>query len=248
MEKLNKKQKIILIIIGIILITIIGIIGFITSSQETGTDIDLSRLLSEEDIKDLENNENSNNKQNNQNNINNEKNTINSNDIQNENLTENDNQENKIIVHITGEVKKTGILTLNQGARISDAIKAAGGATSEADLDQVNLAYKLQDGQKIYIPNKKDKNEAKVYITSESGNNVIEEGNTSEEGGKNKKVNINQATKSELETLPGIGEAMANRIIEYREQNGKFQKIDDLKNVKGIGEAKFNKIKELITI
>lgn len=248
MNNLNKKQKIILIIIGIILITIIGIIGFITSNQETGTDIDLSSLLSEEDIKDLENNENSNNKQNNQNNVDNEKNTINSNDIQNENLTENDNQENKIIVHITGEVKKTGILTLNQGARISDAIKAAGGTTSEADLDQVNLAYKLQDGQKIYIPNKKDKNKAKVYITSESGNNVIEEGNTSEEGGKNKKVNINQATKSELETLPGIGEAMANRIIEYREQNGKFQKIDDLKNVKGIGEAKFNKIKELITI
>ena len=61
-------------------------------------------------------------------------------------------------------------------------------------------------------------------------------------------MNINQAKQSELETLPGIGEAMANRIIEYREQNGKFQKIEDLKNVKGIGEAKFNKIKELITV
>ena len=61
-------------------------------------------------------------------------------------------------------------------------------------------------------------------------------------------MNINKATQSELETLPGIGEAMANRIIEYREQNGNFQKIEDLKNVKGIGEAKFDKIKELVTV
>ena len=87
-----------------------------------------------------------------------------------------------------------------------------------------------------------------MYITSESGNNVIIQENTSETGGKNKKVNINKATQSELETLPGIGEAMANRIIEYREQNGNFQKIEDLKNVKGIGEAKFDKIKELVTV
>ena len=242
MNNLNKKQKIIVIIIGIILITIIGIIGFIISNKEEESTIDLSSILSDEDIKNLESS--------NQNNINNEQNSENINSAQTENTAENNTLENKIIVHITGEVKKTGILTLNEGARIADAIKAAGGTTNNADLDQVNLAYQLQDGQKIYIPNKndKEKNIAKEYITSESGNNVIIEENTSEAGGISKKVNINQAKQSELETLPGIGEAMANRIIEYREQNGKFQKIEDLKNVKGIGEAKFNKIKELITV
>lgn len=242
MNNLNKKQKIIVIIIGIILITIIGIIGFIISNKEEESTIDLSSILSDEDIKNLESG--------NQNNINNEQNSENINSAQTENTAENNTLENKIIVHITGEVKKTGILTLNEGARIADAIKAAGGTTNNADLDQVNLAYQLQDGQKIYIPNKndKEKNIAKEYITSESGNNVIIEKNTSEAGGISKKVNINQAKQSELETLPGIGEAMANRIIEYREQNGKFQKIEDLKNVKGIGEAKFNKIKELITV
>ncbi len=239
MNNLNKKQKIILITVGIILITIIGIIGFIISNKENEETIDLNSLLSVEAINNLENNS--------QNNVNTENIAQICTDLNEEKTN---SQEDKIVVHITGEVKKTGILTLNKGARIADAIKAAGGTTSEADINEVNLAYELQDGQKIYIPNKKDKqkNESKVYITSESGNNVIIEGNTSETGGKNKKVNINNATKSELETLPGIGEAMANRIIEYREQNGKFQKIEDLKNVKGIGEAKFDKIKELVTV
>lgn len=244
MDKLDKKQKIILIIIGIVLVIIIGIIGFIITKEENETQIDLSSLLSEEERKNLEN-------ENNQKNIENIANTQNteqsSNNLDN---TESNLQENKIIVHITGEVKKTGIITLKEGARIADAIKEAGGTTNEADLDQINLAYQLQDGQKIYIPSKKnkEKNETKEYITSESGNNVIIQENTSEKGGKSSKVNINKATQSELETLPGIGEAMANRIIEYREQNGKFQKVEDLKNVKGIGDAKFEKIKELITV
>ena len=112
----------------------------------------------------------------------------------------------------------------------------------------MNLAYVLQDGKKIYIPNKNDKTnlESKVYITSESGDNVIIDGNVI--GGINKKVNINTATQTELETLPGIGEAIASRIIEYREQNGKFNKIEDLQNVKGIGKAKFEDIKEYIVV
>lgn len=160
-----------------------------------------------------------------------------------------ENLEGKIVVHITGEVKNTGILILPEGARIADAIESAGGATEEADLDEVNLAYELQDGQKLYIPNKNDKNntENKMYITSESGNNVIVESKNTKEG-VNKKVNINTASQSELETLPGIGAAIATRIIEYREQNGKFNKIEDLQNVKGIGDAKFGEIKEYIVV
>lgn len=159
--------------------------------------------------------------------------------------------EEKIVIHIMGEVKNPGVITLNSGARIVDAIEKAGGATQEADIDAVNLAYVLQDGQKINIPNKKDreKNQAQEYITSESGNNVIIKGNETSEGkGVKKKVNINEASQSDLETLPGIGESIASRIIEYREQNGKFTKTEDLQNVKGIGDSKYNKIKDLITV
>lgn len=152
-------------------------------------------------------------------------------------------QEEKIIVHITGEIEKRGILELPVGARIADAITAAGGATDNADLDQVNLAYELQDGQKIYIPSKEDKEIA--YITSKSGDNVIVGENSQ---GVNQKVNINQAGQEELQELPGIGPALAMQIIQYRNTNGKFSKIEDLQNVKGIGDAKFNNIKEYVTV
>lgn len=152
-------------------------------------------------------------------------------------------QEEKIIVHITGEIKNSGILELPVGARIADAITAAGGATDNADLEQVNLAYELQDGQKIYISSKEDKEI--VYITSESGDNVIVGENSQ---GVNQKVNINQAGQEELQELPGIGPALAMQIIQYRNTNGKFSKIEDLQNVKGIGDAKFNNIKEYVTV
>ena len=108
-----------------------------------------------------------------------EQNTENAGNIANlEVVNEIAEEKEKIAVHITGEVKKEGIIYLNQGARIVDAIKEAGGETKQADLSQVNLAYELQDGQKIYIPNKKEK--ISQYITENSGNNVIiEDSNTS---------------------------------------------------------------------
>lgn len=161
---------------------------------------------------------------------------------------ENSNVEGEIVIHMTGAVQKTGILILPEGARIADAIDASGGPTESADLDEVNLAYVLQDGQKVYIPSKEDKVklESKAYIMSGSGNNVIVQ-EVNEKGG-NKKVNINTATQSELENLPGVGEAIASRIIEYRQQNGKFSKIEDLQNVKGIGDAKFNNMKEYVMV
>ena len=81
---------------------------------------------------------------------------------------------------------------------------------------------------------------------SGSGNNVIVQAVIEDEKGGNAKVNINTATQTELENLPGVGEAIASRIIEYRQQNGKFDKIEDLQNVKGIGDAKFNNIKEYV--
>ena len=164
-----------------------------------------------------------------------------------ENANQINNEEEKIAVHITGEVKKEGIIYLNQGARIVDAIKEAGGETKQADLSQVNLAYELQDGQKIYIPNKKEK--ISQYITENSGTNVIiEDSNTSTQKGGSGKVNINTANQSELDRLPGIGPSLAERIIEYREENGNFKNIEDLQNVKGIGDAKFADIKDKVTV
>lgn len=177
-----------------------------------------------------------------------EQNTENAGNIANlEVVNEIAEEKEKIAVHITGEVKKEGIIYLNQGARIVDAIKEAGGETKQADLSQVNLAYELQDGQKIYIPNKKEK--ISQYITENSGNNIIiEDSNTSTQKEGSGKVNINTANQSELDRLPGIGPSLAERIIEYREENGNFKNIEDLQNVKGIGDAKFADIKDKVTV
>lgn len=153
-----------------------------------------------------------------------------------------------IIVHITGEVKEPGIIELPSEARIADAIEAVGGVTEGADLDEVNLAFVLSDGQKVYIPNKNEKEVSgeKVYITAGSGNNIIVQDKVEE--GKKQKVNINEAKQEDFEQLPGIGPSIAQRIVEYRDQNGKFTSIDELQEVKGIGEAKFENIKEYVTI
>lgn len=155
-----------------------------------------------------------------------------------------------IVVHITGEINNEGVLELEEGARIIDAVNKAGGFTENADSEKINLAYILTDGVKINIPNKNEKQEdeeMKPYITVDSGDNVIMEENKMETT-NNLIVNINKATQSEFETLPGIGPSIAAKIIEYRKQNGSFNKIDEIKNVSGIGENKFEKIKNFIIV
>lgn len=154
-----------------------------------------------------------------------------------------------ILVHITGEVKNVGVVELEKGARIIDAVNKAGGFTEYADTEEVNLAYELSDGIQIYIPGKKediDNNERK-YITTNSGDNVVMEEKRMEES-NNILININEATQTELETLPGIGPSIALKIISYREKEGKFLTIEDIKNVSGIGDNKFENIKELICV
>ena len=152
---------------------------------------------------------------------------------------------NRIIVHITGEVRKKGVVELEEGNRIIDAINKAGGATEKADLESVNLATKVEDGMQIRIPSKEEKITLKDEIKSQNS-----EKNTKEINNKEliEKIDINTATKKEFEKLPGIGDEMASRIIEYRNKNGKFSKISDLKNIKGIGDSKFNNIKEYIMV
>lgn len=140
-----------------------------------------------------------------------------------------------ITIHITGEVKYPGVVVLQNGARIVDAIEAAGGETEEADLNKLNLAYILNDGEKIYVPNKNDMNSEEI-LENQQGDD------------KQSSININTATVEELTELPGIGEATANKIIEYRKQNGKFETIEELKNVVGIGNSKFENIKDKIKV
>jgi len=141
-----------------------------------------------------------------------------------------------IVVYICGAVKESKVITLKENSRICDAIDAVGGLTNEADLTNINLAYILEDGEKIYIPKKGEEiqnSEITSYTNSSNSSN---------------KININKASQTELETIPGIGPSTALKIINYRKENGKFFKIDDIKNVSGIGDSKFNNIKNYITV
>lgn len=166
---------------------------------------------------------------------------------QSENNAESLSQKNQIYIHIIGEVNNQGIIILEKGQRIVDAIEKAGGTTQKADLSKINLAYVLSDGQKVRIPSVNDKENIE-YVTQNSGNNtLIEDGNNNINLGGGK-VNINTATQTELETLTGIGPSLAARIIEYRGQNGKFKKVEELRNVKGIGQSKFDGIKEEVVV
>lgn len=148
-------------------------------------------------------------------------------------------EKTQIVIHITGQVINQGIVKLEEGSRVIDAIEKAGGATKEANLSKINLAYLLEDGMKLYVPSVNDKEEQILNISTNGKD---------EDTKQTLKVNINTATNEELQKLPGIGEAMASRIITYRKENGKFSKLEDLKNVSGIGEAKFNNIKNYIYI
>ena len=163
-------------------------------------------------------------------------------ETKNEEILEEVKEKNQIIVHVTGQVKNSGVVSLEEGARVVDAIYSAGGETVDADLNKLNLAYILNDGDKIYVPKKEDSQTE--YITSGAGENVSSNATQSSDS---KIININTATVDELSTLSGIGKAIAERIVAYRMQNGKFENIEDIKNVTGIGDSKYNNIKDEIT-
>lgn len=156
----------------------------------------------------------------------------------------------KIIVHISGEIASPGVISLDEGARLIDAINLSGGLTSKADISKVNLAYILEDAQKIYIPSIDDKEDS-AYILQESiDTKIIISGVGDTENKKEGKlmVNINTANEEQLQELAGIGDSIARRIVDYRKENGKFNSIEDIKNVSGVGDAKFNKIKNNICV
>ncbi|WP_295147705.1 ComEA family DNA-binding protein [uncultured Peptoniphilus sp.] len=141
----------------------------------------------------------------------------------------------EIMVHISGAVNSPGILRLDSSKRVVDALNLAGGARDDADLDRVNLAARLHDEEKIYIP--------KVGEVQENMTTLVSSPSSS---GSSSKININSADLNELTKIPGVGEKTAQKILDYRANNS-FSSIEDIKNVPGIGDKKFESMKDYIS-
>lgn len=158
----------------------------------------------------------------------------------------------QVVVHVTGAVASPGVVVLGQGARVADAIEAAGGVTQEADADQLNLARVLSDGEQVRVPREgevlTDQEAGAGQVgeqSGQSGSGAAQDGHGQEVSGL---VNINTASALELEELPGIGPALAQRIVEHREANGPFGSVDELTEVSGIGQAKLEALREVAVV
>jgi len=149
---------------------------------------------------------------------------------------------NRITVSVSGAVEHPGIFHLPAGSRVLDAVQKAGGYTIDADVEAVNPTDPLVDGQNLFIPTRKGGTSPAAL------DSLISQSQSQPPGSTSGLININTASQSELEKLPNIGPAKARAIIEYREKNGKFRRIEEIKNVKGIGQKIFEKIKDLITV
>ena len=184
----------------------------------------------------------------------------------------NDDESDEIKVYIIGCINNPGIITLKKGQMIYEAIETAGGLTEDADVTSINMVYELEENVMLNIlpknvvdlRNKEQENEDKdAYVDAGSGIQLIKDegdcvvftGNTNEKTASANssynsnlygKININIASVSELDTLPGIGQITADSIVKYRQQYGKFKSIEDIMNVPGIKEGKFEKIKDFI--
>lgn len=143
-----------------------------------------------------------------------------------------DEESGKIYVHVCGKVKNPGVYELDSGSRIFEAIEAAGGMTNKIAENAINQAQLLSDGQQVYVPSREE-------IQNQNDEPAIMD---------NGKVNINKASKEELMTLSGVGEAKADAIIRYREENGNFKSIEEIMEIEGIKEGVFRKIEDQITV
>ena len=255
--KLYKKRRYIIKTAVLVLIIIIAGIFYINPTKEDG-----SVIINKDNISDKESDSKSiiggvtsggaadiNNS-----------NGINGNEAGNDGLDENNS---KIYVYICGAVVNAGVVSGGAGMRLYQAVELCGGLIDEADGTRVNLAMQLKDGDKIYIPYAYDdisltdeiNNGCNPNATGISGSNTENSGGNSESYGSNtggagssNLIDINKASKSELMQLSGIGEARALDIISYREKHGAFKRIEDIKNVSGIKDAAFNKIKDYICV
>jgi len=153
-----------------------------------------------------------------------------------------------LVVAVEGKVRHPGLVRLPAGSRIADAIDAAGGAEPGTDLAFVNLAQKVVDGELIVIGVTPPPGVAAAGGVGSSGVGGSGAGGSGGAAQPGAPINLNTATEADLETLPGIGPALAQRIIDYRTQHGAFRSVDELRNVSGIGDAKFAEIKDLVTV
>lgn len=147
---------------------------------------------------------------------------------------------NEIAVYVSGQVKTPAVITLEDSGslRLVDAVNAAGGMTELADTEAINLAEPLSDGQHIHVPTKE------IFFRDIAA----QASGTNSNSNSNGLININTADAKELEKLTGIGPVLAGRIIEYRESNGAFKSIEEIKKVRGIGEKTFEKLRDEITV
>jgi competence protein ComEA len=145
-------------------------------------------------------------------------------------------EEENVFVDVKGSVKKPGLYKVKRGERLKFVIDRAGGFTAEADIKLINLAVKVSDEMLIYVPERGEVESDIPVIQGEQS------------GSDETKINLNSGTQEEFETLPGIGPAKAATFIQYREENGPFSKIEDIKDISGIGEKTFEKLKDYIFV
>lgn len=146
----------------------------------------------------------------------------------------------KIFVHIAGEVMNPGVFPMETGMRVYEAIELAGGAKKDADLTLINMASKVQDEEKIYVPKEGEFPDSIPVIGGSSISDT--------QGTSGKLVNLNTADSNQLQELTGVGPSTADKIIQYRQDQGAFKRIEDIMNVSGIGEKTFAKFKDKICI
>ena len=239
---MKKKELVISVIIALILSFIMMFITQVKSSNNVITDKSTKNSISKT-------------KNSQESNIDN-KVKVSENNVQIETSTEKSDdtskQNSEIAVYISGEVKKPQVVKMKTGDRLVDAVEKCGGMTKDADLNAINLALLLKDEAHYIIPKIGDtsivsqQNYANQSSTDDKSINSISSADTS--NSSKSTININTADKTALMSLPSIGEKTAQKIIDYRENNGKFQTKEELKNVTGIGDKKYSQLEEFITV
>jgi competence protein ComEA len=149
----------------------------------------------------------------------------------------------KVVVHVVGAVQSPGVYQIEMGARINDAVELAGGATDEADLNQLNLAAKVRDEEQIFVPSKLSETVSPPSSPVRSSVPTPQSPTGRSFPTARQPINLNTATSKQLQTVPGIGPVTAQRIIDYRRTHGRFSTVDDLIAVKGIGQKTLEEIR-----
>ncbi|MGE0879975.1 MAG: helix-hairpin-helix domain-containing protein [Acidimicrobiia bacterium] len=151
-----------------------------------------------------------------------------------------------VFVQVAGAVRRPGVYAVRTGARVTDVVDAAGGPTPEADVDAIALAIAVTDGQRVYVPKKGEPLPAvQNGAAAAAGATPSAGGGAATAGGL---VDLNRATTADLDTLPGIGPSLAAAIVSYRDKHGRFRQVEDLNQVPGIGAAKLEAIRSLVTV